>query len=59
MVTAKNPITGDTIATKETTDAYREGHDRIFGKKEADEPEVKRDEHGRVQWPFPTIKDKQ
>lgn len=28
----KNDITGDTIATKNNTDAYREGYDRIFGK---------------------------
>ena len=33
MTTAKNDITGDTIATKGTTDAYRDGYDRIFGKK--------------------------
>lgn len=33
MTTAKNDITGDSIATKETTDAYRDGYDRIFGKK--------------------------
>lgn len=30
----KNDITGDTLATKSATDAYREGYDRIFGKKE-------------------------
>lgn len=28
-----NDITGDSIRTKASTDAYREGHDRIFGKK--------------------------
>lgn len=78
MVTAKNPITGDTIATKTTTDAYRDNYDAIFRKKtepcdmgemcldcqprgengecpDKGKPELKHDEHGRVQWPFPTI----
>jgi len=32
-MTTKNDITGDRLATKEATDAYREGYDRIFGKK--------------------------
>lgn len=32
-MTTKNDITGDTLATKETTDAYRDGYDRIWGKK--------------------------
>lgn len=32
-MTSKNDITGDRLATKETTDAYREGYDRIFGKR--------------------------
>jgi len=36
-MTAKNDITGDPIATKKTSDAYRSGWDLIFGKKE---PEV-------------------
>lgn len=30
MTTAKNDVTGDTIATKVSSDAYREGWDRIF-----------------------------
>lgn len=30
----KNDITGDEIKTKVVTDAYAEGHDRIFKKKE-------------------------
>jgi hypothetical protein len=30
---AKNDITGDKLATKGTTDAYRDNYDRIFGKK--------------------------
>lgn len=29
----RNDITGDTIVTKSTGNAYREGWDRIFGKK--------------------------
>lgn len=33
-MTAKNDITGDSIASRMPTDAYRDGHDRIFGKKE-------------------------
>lgn len=32
-MTARNDITGDSIATKGTTDAYRDNYDRIFGKK--------------------------
>lgn len=30
----KNDITGDSLVTKSTTDNYRDGWDRIFGKKE-------------------------
>ena len=33
-MTARNDITGDSIATKGTTDAYRDNYDRIFGKKQ-------------------------
>ena len=33
MVTAKNPITGDTIATKPASDSYRDNFDAIFRKK--------------------------
>lgn len=33
-MTARNDITGDAIQTKGSSDAYREGWDRIFGKKE-------------------------
>ena len=29
----KNDITGDSIQTKATSDAYRDNYDRIFGKK--------------------------
>ena len=32
MTTAKNDITGDFIASKTTTTAYRDGWERIFGK---------------------------
>lgn len=32
-MTARNDITGDALITKSSTDAYREGYDRIFGKK--------------------------
>lgn len=32
-MTARNDITGDMIQTKGSTDAYRDGWDRIFGKK--------------------------
>ncbi len=33
-MTARNDITGDALRTKGSTDAYRSGWDRIFGKKE-------------------------
>jgi hypothetical protein len=36
-MTSKNDITGDTIATKNSTEAYRENFDRIFGKKGLDD----------------------
>lgn len=31
---SRNDITGDTIATRPYSEAYGEGHDRIWGKKE-------------------------
>jgi hypothetical protein len=34
---SKNDVTGDSLTTKASTDKYREGWDRIFGKKEATE----------------------
>lgn len=37
---ARNNITGDQIATKRSNDAYRDGWDRIFGKKEESFAEV-------------------
>jgi len=38
-MTARNDITGDLIATKGVTDAYRDNWDRIFGKKEVQQPD--------------------
>lgn len=32
-MTSTNDITGDAILSRSSTDAYREGWDRIFGKK--------------------------
>lgn len=32
-MTSKNDITGDKLATKPASDAYRDNWDRIFGKK--------------------------
>lgn len=32
-MTARNDITGDAIASRGTTDNYRDNYDRIFGKK--------------------------
>ncbi|MCX7594194.1 MAG: hypothetical protein N2235_10600 [Fischerella sp.] len=34
MTVSKNDITGDTIATKHSNELYRQGWERIFGKKE-------------------------
>lgn len=41
----KNEITGDPLVTKSSTDAYRDGWDRIFGRKKkvTPEPVVERD----------------
>ncbi len=39
-MTAKNDITGDTIATKSNSDLYRSGWERIFGRRQENkEPE--------------------
>jgi hypothetical protein len=35
MATAVNPITGDLIKTKGSSDAYREGYSRIFPERNA------------------------
>lgn len=37
---AKNDITGDSIQTKVVSDKFRDGYDRIFGKKHEDKPIV-------------------
>jgi hypothetical protein len=39
-MTARNDITGDSIATKTSTESYRDGWDRIFGKKKSDTNEA-------------------
>ncbi len=36
---ARNDITGDSIQTKEVTDAYRDNYDKIFGKKKKTDAE--------------------
>ena len=42
MTTAKNDITGDSIVTKNPSDAYRSGWDRIFGNKAKEVPVEKK-----------------
>lgn len=37
-MTARNDITGDSIATRKTNDAYRDGWDRIFKQKNNEAP---------------------
>lgn len=34
-MSSTNDITGDYLVNKATTDAYRDGYDRIFGKKKS------------------------
>lgn len=41
-MTSRNDITGDAIQTGTSSDAYRDGWDRIFGKK--DQPKVAEEE---------------
>lgn len=36
-MSATNDVTGDALVTKKTNDAYRDGWDRIFGKKKPHE----------------------
>lgn len=36
----KNDITGDLIKSKQNSDAYSTGWDRIFGKKDTEQPKV-------------------
>jgi hypothetical protein len=38
---SKNEITGDRMVSKPVTDAYAEGHERIFGKKKTPPPVTK------------------
>lgn len=38
----KNDITGDPLITKSSTDSYRDGWDRIFGKKKEEKKEQKK-----------------
>ena len=37
-MTSRNPITGDELKTKPSTEKYREGWDKIFGKKKPCSP---------------------
>lgn len=41
---AKNDITGDSITTKSTSDAYRDNWDKIFSKKKKEEKQVDQEE---------------
>lgn len=55
MTTAKNDITGDTIASKTTNDAFREGYDRIFGNKETEPEQAVNETALPKNWPFPIV----
>ena len=46
---SQNPITGDWIATKASTKAYRDGYDRIFGKKKGKNTPNIASTHDRVE----------
>lgn len=37
---SKNDITGDRLVSKQVTEAYREQHDKIFGKKDKPKPKA-------------------
>lgn len=37
MATARNDITGDSISTRTSSDAFRDGWERIYGKKDIKE----------------------
>lgn len=43
-MTTRNDITGDAIQTKQSSDAYRSGWDRIFGKKNANAQQESKDD---------------
>lgn len=45
---AKNDITGDSIQTRGTSEAYLNNYDLIFRKKKANVEEVKNDEEGSI-----------
>lgn len=44
----KNDITGDSIISKQPSESYRDGWDRIFGKKKQEPTECEHQEQGRV-----------
>ena len=47
IMTSRNDITGDSLTSKPSNDAFRDGWDRIFGKKAEEkpvEPETKTEE---------------
>lgn len=44
MTTARNDITGDSIQSKPSTDLYRDGWERIFGKKTPPQTHTESDE---------------
>ena len=46
-MTAKNDITGDPLVSKSPTESYRDGWDRIFGKKNKEEKEKNEDSDHR------------
>lgn len=48
-MTSKNDITGDSLTTKATSDKYRDGWDRIFGKKDDKKPVTLGDYIAKVQ----------
>ena len=42
-MTSKNDVTGDPLISKSPTDSYRDGWDRIFGKKPKKEKPTKQE----------------
>ena len=48
MSTSRNDVTGDRIASKPTSQAYRDGYDKIFGKKEAKQGDVEGSTQGKA-----------
>lgn len=43
---AKNDITGDSLTSKNATEAYKDGWDRIFGAKDGNKDTMQSDEQG-------------